>query len=1514
MTAMTSIRLAVALAVMAPMGVAATAPSPTDAPTLMVIPRDEPVPPAAHVIHLYPAGSSLVTFDEPMAATGHSRWRRLQDPAVVSFGPWQDRVEPGIAAGEATLWLVAFVGPVDPGWRAGLESCGVRWLAPARPFAAVVNADRRQLECITVLPTSTARRAVLGARPLPVAARIAPDLRANPGTTSDVRFFDWHRRRIGHPKQVATGLMNVLQAEPSIAWIEGVTRPQLHSNLAVRAELLDIAPVWDELGFDGTGVIVEHNDSGVDLGHPALPHDIVLATHGLMSWTDTGHGTHTASLAVGRGALPAPTEGGGCDTLFAPRPVVRGAAPGALLITNNLFNGGYGEIPDMMAFAAREGASISTNSWGEIGTASEVTAYNANAAAVDEAIRDALPEEPGRQPLTVLFSAGNTGPGTATVTAPGTSKSAITVGATQNARCGSWVPDLEPGPDTQRVIASSARGPSQGRLKPDLVATGADVVAAASHDPLASRYWDQDWTGPDHDLFTGTSQACALAAGAAAVLVQATRETVDRDPSPAMVKARLVNGAVALPGAWPSTSQGWGRLDLRRAIEGPPNGSLVAFDDDETAALATGESWTTTLEVETDDPELEVTLVWSDVAGEPGSLHPLVNDLDLVVTAPDGTVYRGSTFADGWSTPNPGPNGNDVDPVEVVRIDAPLTGTWSVEVVAVTVPEPPDGLAGQDFVVVASGAVARCQRLDPPSGVTAETAGANQIRIGWQPVPGASAYRIARSVEAGGRPYHTVADVESPATSWTDTDVSSGVAYHYVVAAVSDCPSEPSPEVSVVADGACRLAPTFGGLATVDGATTAACGVNLTWSPAVSPCGESVTYDVHRGSTADFTPFPATLTAPGVTGSTWVDDSLSTGESAWFLVRARGVVSGLEDDNLVHREGSPGGSEAIWLVDDGAASNIPWASPPASEADRTTRRWRRTVDPLPNGGPEWRCDDDDTVVDRVLAMAADIVLPAAPPARLRFRHRWALQERFDGGVVEYSTDGGRHWFDILEGDGQSIPADPERFLEGGYPASMTTVDPSLTLAGRPAWTGLVREWHATEVDLAAFNGSRVRFRWRLACGDRVALGGGWEVDDIRIDSRDPCVRCSPPAPPATMTALPRPDGVELSWARVAGAETYRVHRSDGDGPLIPVLEIEADRNRWLDDQASGGRPASWAVRTLANGCLSELSPVATAVPIGPCNLPPVFAGVAVVEDRREPGCRMSLRWFPAGARCLASAIRYRIYRGSSADFMPTADTLIADGLQGTTFDDDEVAGDHRTWWMVRAVDLASGLEDFNLARLDATPYGPEHVALAANAEADTGIMVPGPGSSADSGTIAWRRVVDAAHDGDGSWFIPDEPQIKDQVLATVAPIDLPAGRSPVLSFWQIIDLEVLYDGGVLEYSTNDGASWHDILAGDGQNVPANPDRFLAGIYDIQLRATGSANPLAGRSAWTGRPGDWYQVRIDLTDFAGSSIRLRWRLGCDQNRSWVGWWLDDVVLSWPTSCVADGSGPPRRGGR
>jgi subtilisin family serine protease len=92
---------------------------------------------------------------------------------------------------------------------------------------------------------------------------------------------------------------------------------------------------------------------------------------------------------------------------------------------------------------------------------------------------------------------------------------------------------------------------------------------------------------------------------------------------------------------------------------------------------------------------------------------------------------------------------------------------------------------------------------------------------------------------------------------------------------------------------------------------------------------------------------------------------------------------------------------------------------------------------------------------------------------------------YDGAILEISTDGGESWSQLPTGTMLSDPYDG-LIDTGGNP-----------LVGRQAWCGDPQDWLNSVVDLHAYGGQTVQFRFRLGTDDSVAREG-WFVDDVLV--------------------------------------------------------------------------------------------------------------------------------------------------------------------------------------------------------------------------------------------------------------------------------------------------------------------------------------------------------------------------------------------------------------------------------
>ena len=240
--------------------------------------------------------------------------------------------------------------------------------------------------------------------------------------------------------------------------------------------------------------------------------------------------------------------------------------------------------------------------------------------------------------------------------------------------------------DLDDMTSFSSWGPANdGRVKPDLCANGTTLLSTLPRESYGS--------------FSGTSMATPSAAGATALIYQHYQNETALDAAPALIKALMIHAASDLGNTGPDYEHGWGIINAQKSVHLISTGSYI-----EGVIPASAGQQEFTFEVTGGDAR--VTLVWTDPAGDPAAASALVNDLDLVLIAPDGRLHYPWVLDPANPSAAASTGINSRDNIEQVSVVNAATGTWSARITGSAVPVGP-----QSFALVGEGISASNARI-----------------------------------------------------------------------------------------------------------------------------------------------------------------------------------------------------------------------------------------------------------------------------------------------------------------------------------------------------------------------------------------------------------------------------------------------------------------------------------------------------------------------------------------------------------------------------------------------------------------------------------------------------------------------------------------------------------------------------------------------------------------------------------------------------------------------------------
>ncbi|MGB0133501.1 S8 family serine peptidase [Dokdonella sp.] len=759
------------------------------------------------------------------------------------------------------------------------------------------------------------------------------------------------------------------------------------------------------------------------------------------------------------------------------------------------------------------GARISNNSWGCGACAGQ---YDISSQAYDAGTRDADSGSAGNQQLITIFSAGNNGSGSSTVGTPANGKNMITVGAAENPRPqdenGAWVDGCQIGPsgadDAMDVIFFSSRGPAPGnRIKPELIAPGTHVTGTQANPVGPPGICDatRPLGNATYAASSGTSHSAPAVSGVASLAwwwIANARGSLEYDsgvpsePSPALMKAWLVSHPTYLTGEGandnlPSNAQGFGMPDLEDMFSSTPH--FIVNQDHMLGA--SGEVWSWQGEVVDSVKPLRVVLAWTDAPGAVGT-SPQVNNLDLEIRI--GTrLYRGNQLNGQWSYADGLPDTRNN--VEVIYLPAGSTGPFTITVRGLNIAG--DGVPGnadptdQDFALVcnncasSSGFVLDVQPA--AQEVCTATANSATVAITTEPILG---FGQAVSLTSDGAP---IGATTVFATNPMPVPGSNALTIGNLAGTV---PGNYSLKLVASGGGVTRARSTQldlsnAGPSAFDLTAPASGAVNQDRQPLLSwtPASQARRYRIEIASDASFGNVVYSFLSN--TSSHNVGAPLDYSTTYYWRVTAINAcgetsATAISSFTTVPLPGecSTGTLASALYATDFESGAAGWSH----SGDHDT--WALSTARAHGGVQSFLAQDLAYDSDQLL-VSPGMNLPADElPLSLQFWSHQTIENRvagcYDGALLDISVDDGATWTQVPDG----------RLLVGGYdgPISTSFNNPA---RGRQAWCGDPRDWSRTIVDLNAYAGQSVRFRFRVATDASTGrVPDGFYLDDVVVQT------------------------------------------------------------------------------------------------------------------------------------------------------------------------------------------------------------------------------------------------------------------------------------------------------------------------------------------------------------------------------------------------------------------------------
>ncbi|MGK0365868.1 MAG: extracellular elastinolytic metalloproteinase [Saprospiraceae bacterium] len=153
----------------------------------------------------------------------------------------------------------------------------------------------------------------------------------------------------------------------------------------------------------------------------------------------------------------------------------------------------------------------------------------------------------------------------------------------------------------------------------------------------------------------------------------------------------------------------------------------------------------------------------------------------------------------------------------------------------------------------------------------------------------------------------------------------------------------------------------------------------------------------------------------------------------------------------------------------------------------------------------------------------------------------------------------------------------------------------------------------------------------------------------------------------------------------------------------------------------------------------------------------------------------------------------------------------------------------------------------------------------------------------DDVTNNWQQSNNNSNSGEKSFYANNIGVASVDAVVLTSPITI-TGDNPVLRFYHNYNTQSGADAGIFEVTTGNPVELSTLWLNAGDN-------FFRGEYASQVEYLTFSIP--NLEAFSGNSDGWIATYVDMSDYIGEEVYIRYRFGTNNGTAAVGWFVDDI---------------------